>query len=170
MAITIDWPTKAVTVPQSDCTWVSGTFYTFDTDDFYTQVRALESSMEGMPFQRVIDHNPEYTVAGVTYARKIEVVNSYTVEFEEASELWSVQLNGSNNNIWDIGAGVLVQNNVQVIPTNAAGLINMPTMEGVRKITMNKVTRSGDIITIYDDDGITVWKQFDLASGGRVEQ
>lgn len=167
MAITVNWATKEVSVPQSDCTLVSGTFYTFDTDDFYTQIRSLEASLEGMPFQRILDHNPEYTVAGVTYARKIEVVNSYTVEFENGA--WSVQLNGSNNNIWDIGAGVLVQNQVQVIPTNAAGLINTGDVTTVRKANVNKVTRAGDIITIYDDDGITVWKTFDLTGGGRVE-
>jgi len=123
MAITVNWPTKAVLIPQTDCTWVSGTFYTFDTDYFYDQIRALEASLEGLPFQRVMDHNPTYTVAGTEYARKVEVINNYTVEFEETSAPWSVQLEGSNNNLWDIGGGVLVQNWVQVIPTNAAGLI-----------------------------------------------
>lgn len=38
------------------------------------------------------------------------------------------------------------------------------------KLTGNKVTKSGDIITIYEANGITVWRQYDLASGGRVEQ
>jgi len=38
----------------------------------------------------------------------------------------------------------------------------------VRKILENKVTKVGDIITIYQDDGITVWRQYNLASGGRV--
>jgi len=36
-------------------------------------------------------------------------------------------------------------------------------------ITGNKVTKSGDVITIYETDGVSVWRQYDLASGGRVE-
>jgi hypothetical protein len=36
-------------------------------------------------------------------------------------------------------------------------------------ITGNKVTKSGDIITIYENDEITPWRQYDLAAGGRVE-
>lgn len=33
----------------------------------------------------------------------------------------------------------------------------------------NKVTKSGDTITIYEDDETTIWKQFDLTGGQRVE-
>jgi uncharacterized membrane protein YkvI len=36
------------------------------------------------------------------------------------------------------------------------------------KLLGNNVTRVGDIITIYEDDGLAVWRQFDLANGGRV--
>ncbi len=40
----------------------------------------------------------------------------------------------------------------------------------INKITNNKVTKTGDLITIYDYDGISVWKTYDLSNGGRVEQ
>ena len=36
-------------------------------------------------------------------------------------------------------------------------------------ITGNKVTKSGDVITIYEDDGVSVWRQYNLANGGRVQ-
>ena len=44
------------------------------------------------------------------------------------------------------------------------------TVELLRKVTSNKVTKAGDsdIITIYEDNGSTIWRQYDLASGGRV--
>ena len=44
------------------------------------------------------------------------------------------------------------------------------TIEGsaVFKLLGNKVTKSGDVITIYEDDGITTWREYDLASGGRA--
>ena len=80
------------------------------------------ASEQGMPFSHPIDHNPDYTVAGVTYAPKVEVLAPYSVEFSP-SAAWSVELTESNNNLWDIGAGILTQNQVQVIPTNTAGLI-----------------------------------------------
>jgi len=43
--------------------------------------------------------------------------------------------------------------------------------EAVEILTLlgNRVTKSGEIITIYEDDETTVWKQFDLTGGGRVE-
>lgn len=37
------------------------------------------------------------------------------------------------------------------------------------KLTGHKVARAGDVITIYESDGITIWKQYDLSDGGRVE-
>jgi hypothetical protein len=40
----------------------------------------------------------------------------------------------------------------------------------LEKMVYNKATRSGDIITIYEDDGTTTWKTFDVSNGGRVEQ
>lgn len=37
------------------------------------------------------------------------------------------------------------------------------------KLTGHKVTKSGDIITIYESNGVDTWRQYDLASGGRVQ-
>lgn len=42
-------------------------------------------------------------------------------------------------------------------------------LDAIRIITGNDVTKSGDIITIYEDNKVTPWRQYDLASGGRVE-
>lgn len=121
MAISVNWPIKRISVPKDYLTLLSGTLYELDTDQFRRDLRGLEASVEGMPFVRTHDHNTTYTVAGIEYARKVEIVNSYEVEFENG--FYSVSLIGSNNNIFDVGAGVLVQNNVQVIPNNSAGLI-----------------------------------------------
>ena len=48
---------------------------------------------------------------------------------------------------------------------NTYGLI----LSDIIKLTGNKVTKSGDIITIYEANGTTVWRQYDLSDGGRVE-
>jgi len=39
----------------------------------------------------------------------------------------------------------------------------------MRRMLENDVTRSGDIITIYEEDGVTIWRQYDLSGEGRVE-
>lgn len=40
----------------------------------------------------------------------------------------------------------------------------------IQRMVLNKVTKSGDIIIIYEEDGATPWKTFDLSGDGRVEQ
>lgn len=42
-------------------------------------------------------------------------------------------------------------------------------IQTLEKLTGNKVTKSGNIITIYESNGSTVWRQYDLSNGGRVE-
>ncbi len=140
MAITTDWLTSTFFVPQSDLTFVSGTLYDMDTEvDFRQKVNAIMASEEGIVFDDPIDHNTQYTVTGVTYARKIEVINGYNVTFTPDSQ-WTVRLNGSNNNIFDVGGGVLNQNQVQVIPSNSAGLIVVTTGSGLDAAQDTKLT------------------------------
>ena len=125
MAVTIDWPTGVITVLQADLTLITGTFYELDTNQFRKDLNALQASEAGMPWPTTHLHNTEVTVGGITYARTFEILAPYSVTFSPDSA-WSVRLVGSNNNIWDIEAGILNQNQVQVIPTNSAGLISTP--------------------------------------------
>lgn len=121
MAVLIDWGTKIISVPKADLTFISGTLYEHNTDAFWEELKTLEASEEGMPFPDTQDHNLEYTVVGVTYAQKVEIINGYKIEYENG--YYSVRLAGSNNNLFDVEGGILIQNNVQVIPCNSAGLI-----------------------------------------------
>lgn len=130
MAVSIDWPTKVITVPQSDLTHITGTLYELDTNWLRMQLKALEASEEGITELDTHDHNTQYTVAGVTYARKIEIINGYSIQFTPNSQ-WSVRLAGSNNNIFDVENGILVQNQVQVIAQNSAGLQVVSVGSGV---------------------------------------
>lgn len=41
--------------------------------------------------------------------------------------------------------------------------------ELVKKMLAAKVTKLGDVITIYEDDGVTVFRQYNLAGGGRIQ-
>lgn len=121
MALSINWLTKVITIPKLDLTLDSGTLYLLDTNDLRKWLKDIEDSEEGIVYLDTHRHNTEVTVAGVTYARIIEIINGYSITFEDGQ--YSVILSGSNNNIWDVANGILNQNQVQVIPTNSAGLI-----------------------------------------------
>ncbi len=121
MAISVNPTTYVISVPQADLTLVSGTLYELDTDDFRGWLNDWEDSEQGIVHPKTHDHFTTYTIAGVEYARAISILPPYSVTFEDGQ--YSVKLIGSNNNIWDIGGGILNQNQVQVIPTNSAGLV-----------------------------------------------
>ncbi len=78
MAISIDWGTRIISVPQADLTFVSGTLYALDTFTFRLSLKDLEDDEEGIPYPDTHNHNTEVTIAGVTYARTIEIINNYT--------------------------------------------------------------------------------------------
>ena len=131
MAISIDWATKTISVPQADLTLISGTLYEMNTEtDFRQAINDLMDDEEGMPFIDPIKHTQELVVGGITYARGIEIINGYSVTFTPDSQ-WSVRLVGSNNNIFDVENGILNQNQVQVIPGNSAGLQIVVSGSGV---------------------------------------
>jgi len=120
MPISIDWGTRVITIPKSYLTHITGTLYELDTDKFRLDLKSLEDDEEGMPFPDTHRHNAEVTVAGVTYAQTLEIINGYSITFEDGQ--YSVRLAGSNNNFFDVENGILNQNQVQVISTNSAGL------------------------------------------------
>lgn len=126
MAITIDYSTFVISVPQADLTLISGTLYELDTEAFRQAVNDIQDSEEGIPFPTAINHNSEVTIVGTTYARFIELINGYSVEFENGT--YSVRLANSNNNLFDVENGILVQNTVQVIGQNSGGLVVQTTV------------------------------------------
>ena len=122
MALSIDPATKVISVLQADLTFVSGDLYELDTDAFRKEVNDILSSEDYAWMDDAYDHNAEYTVIGVTYARKVELVNGYSVTFED--NVYSVRMSGSNNNIFDVEGGILnPSGNVTVVGQNSAGLI-----------------------------------------------
>lgn len=177
MAISIDYGnTNVITVPQADLTLVSGTLYELDTNSFRQDLKTLEASEEGIVFPDTNSHNTEVTVAGTTFARLIEILSPYSVEFTPDSA-WSTRLIGSNNNIFDVENGILQQNQVQVIPSNSAGLqivsqgsglstSEQERLERIEKLLRNKqYTDSSDgKVKVYSDDGLTVEFEADIYS------
>jgi hypothetical protein len=120
MAISIDYGnTNVIYVPKADLTLVSGTLYDFDTDAFHLFLRDTEDDEIGQAFPTTHTYVASDTIAGVTDFPKVIIRAPYSVEFEAGA--YSVRLVGSNNNIFDVDAGILVQNSTQVIPGNSFG-------------------------------------------------
>ena len=129
MATTIDHLTFIISVPQADLTFISGTLYELDTDAFRLNVAAILASEEGIVLEDAYIHNVPVTVAGTTFARTLEFISPYSIQFTPDAQ-YSVRLVGSNNNIFEVENGILVQNQVQVIPTNSGGLVVPATLGG----------------------------------------
>lgn len=120
MAISVDWPTKVISVLKADTTLVDigpPEVRSLDIEDLWLALRALEDDEDGMSFDATCETIPPLTIAGVTLARVFEIINSYTVEFEDLQ--YSVNIIGGNSNIGD----VKVQNQVSVNTANSAGLV-----------------------------------------------
>jgi hypothetical protein len=119
MAYTVNWATRVVTIPKTDLTVVSATpeIYELDLIDFWTEIHDIQDS-EGMPYPNIMRSNAPTTISGVTYARSVEVINNYKIEFEDGQ--YQVNLVGANNNLLD----TRTQNQVSLNASNSAGLIN----------------------------------------------
>ena len=119
MPLSIDWPTKVITVPRADMTLIQAApteIRELDIDAFRLELRAIEDDV-GMPYLHTHNHVAPISTGGVTLARVVELVNGYTVTFEDG--LYAVNLVGANSNVGD---SVNV-NQVSVRSANSAGLI-----------------------------------------------
>lgn len=127
MSLSIDWATKVITVPQADLTSLGGGVYQLNVDTFRLALRALEDDELGIPFLATHTHNTSVTLAGATFARTVEIINGYTVEFEDVGTPYTVKCINANHNIGD----VKVVNQVSLIVGNSAGLITVVSGSGV---------------------------------------
>lgn len=143
MAFTIDHVTKIISIPKADLTLESGTIYSMDSDAFRLALKDWEDSEAGMPMPDTHRHNTEVTVSGTTYVRTIEIINGYSLEFEDGQ--YTVIIQGSNNNFHDVLNGILQQNQVQIIPSNSAGYITVET--GVSGLTPTESQQLEDAYT-----------------------
>jgi len=102
MAISIDWGTKVINIPRADMVLVQSLpieIRELPLNAFHLELKSLESSIEGMMFPDTHVHNTEVTLGGLTFARVIEIINGYTVTFEDGQ--YAVNLTGANSNVGD---------------------------------------------------------------------
>jgi len=119
MTISINWPTRVITIPQDFLTPLGGSNYELDINAFRLALKELEDDADGMGFPDTHRHNTAVVLSGVTYARTFEIINGYTVTFENGN--YSVRCIGANHNIADVKN----MNSVSLIIGNSAGLISV---------------------------------------------
>jgi hypothetical protein len=127
MAITVTPGTKTIYVPQSYLTLLAGLgvgateVYELDIDQLRLDLRAWEDDEIGSPEPITHRHNTEVELAGTTYARVVEFINGWIVDFEDTGTPYIVSCTGANSNITDVTD--FSGGNVSVLANNAAGLI-----------------------------------------------
>jgi hypothetical protein len=92
-------------------------------NNFRLALKNLEDSEQGMVNPTTHNNYPPTTVGGVTLARVIEIINDYTVTFEDGQ--YAVNIVGANTNIADR----VNVNQVSVRSANSAGLIQTREIE-----------------------------------------
>ncbi len=120
MATTINWPTGVISVLRADMTLVQSTpieIRELNINTFRLRLKDLEDDADGQVWATTHNHNTTVSVGGVTLARVVEIINGYTVTFENGR--YAVNLVGANSNIGD----VLNLNTVSIRAANSAGLI-----------------------------------------------
>jgi len=126
MAVTIDWKTKIILVLRADMTLIQTTpteVRELNLNSFRLELKGIEAASDGMPFLRTHNHSTEVTLGGLTFARVIEIINGYTITFENG--LYAVNLVGANSNVGD----VVNVNSVSIRSANSAGLISNQAIE-----------------------------------------
>jgi hypothetical protein len=120
MAISINHLTKVIFIPKNDLTLVQSTpteILELDLVTFHHWLRDWEDDVAGMVMPTTHNYNPPVSVGGVTLASVIEIINDYTVTFEDGQ--YAVNLTGANSNVGDR----VNVNQVSVRSANSAGLV-----------------------------------------------
>ena len=134
MALTVTPGTKTIYVPQSYMTLVSGLavgateVYELDTNQLRLDLKDWEDSEDGMAEPDTHRHVTNYTISGVTYARTIEIINGWIVDFEDTGTPYIVACVGSNHNLSDVTD--FSGGNVSMLPGNSGGLVETEVSTG----------------------------------------
>ena len=125
MAISINYATFVIFIPRADLLVLQTTpsfVYQLNLESFYREVMDLQDDQAGSPFPTAINNTAPVSIGGVTLARVIEIINGYTVEFEDGK--YAVNLSGANTNLQDVA----IVNQVSIRPNNSAGLQDLSVL------------------------------------------
>lgn len=161
MAITVDFPSQVIDVPQADLTPTADpNIFILQLDPFFkNELRQLEASEEGIVYPTIVNYVPPINIGSVALASVVEIINGYTATFEDGQ--YAVNFEGANTNLQD---NVNV-NQVSIRPNNSAGLtyskqiedtaftdarVWIDTVDGLDGVTYPQGTPSSPVRTLAD--------------------
>lgn len=124
--ITVYWGSRVIFIPKSELTLIQATpseIRELNIDTFRLILKDLEDGEDGMVYPTTHNHVAPISVGGVTLARVVELINNYTVTFEDGP--YAVNIVGGNSNIGDR----VNVNQVSVRSANSAGLVQSREIE-----------------------------------------
>lgn len=129
MPVSINHATRVITIPQADLTPVGPGLYELDVNALRLELKDHEDSEAHMALPDTHRHNTEVSLGGVTLARTVEIINGYTITFEDGQ--YAVRAVGANHNIAD----VMNVNQVSLRTNNSAGLIVASDADSTTMVT-----------------------------------
>ena len=121
-----DWPNYIFHVPRADMALIQSVpteIRECNLNWLRLQILALEDDPEAMTFPTVFRHFPEVTLGSLTFAKVMEMLEPYTITFEDGQ--YAVDLTGANSNFGDR----VNVNQVSVRSSNSAGMTSSPAIE-----------------------------------------
>lgn len=119
MALSIDRLTNVIFVPKADLQLVQATpteIRQLDINAFRLELKDIEDEPDGITYTDTHRHVQPISIGGVTLARVVEILEPYTITFEDGN--YQVNLVGANSNIADRTN----LNQVGIRSANSAGL------------------------------------------------
>ena len=132
--IYIDWGTRIIFIPKEETQLVQSTpieIRQLDVNTFRLALKDLEDSDEGISSVDTHKHNTPVTISGITLARVVEIINNFTITFEDGN--YAINVVGGNSNIGD----VVNLNKVSVRVANSAGLTETYSLEDIKSALYN---------------------------------
>ena len=126
MNLIMEWGSKNIIVPRAEMLQIQTTpveVRQLDLNEFRLALHSEQESDAGITYLHMHEHNPPVTVAGVTLAQVVSIVNGYTVTFEDGS--YNVNIVGGNSNVADN----VIKNQVGVNTANSAGLQDSQSLQ-----------------------------------------
>jgi hypothetical protein len=191
VSLQMDWTNKQIQIlsPQTDVL----------VQDLVDFIRTEEAGNTGITFDQIVQASGKDSLGGVVSTGiTCNLLDNWQLKFWSGSYVATISggnlIGGLAGDPVAYTAGVqvvIIQSAASTIVISGSGITQQDKddiIDGVwervitgttsaedvvlelRRLTGNDVTKSGDIITIYEEDGVTPWRQYDLANGGRVLQ
>lgn len=144
MAISINWLTRVISIPQGYLSPLGGVNYQLDVEQFRNDLKDIEDDEDGIVHPKTHNRNAPVTLAGVIYAQTFEIINGYTVSFENTGTPYVVFPVGANHNIGDV---TNFDGGMSLVVGNSAGLITVNTGNSGCLLDNTIVTRLRTVAT-----------------------